>query len=176
VATIFFLILLVATVVYLRKRGTRCPDVVRDGMSACIRQLRIAIGSYRLADVADCVVAQALAAAIPSVSCTYMPTSIDVALSEEDGTAWAALIPMLADELAELIATAATRAGFRLNGPVSVTVRVDAAVDPGKPRVTAVLAPAGEAADGVACAARTHRPASLEKTQVISQRLRRTQV
>lgn len=163
---VLLLLTLVVVAVWLRRRGVTWAAPVRQGLALGWRELKIASGSYELGDVVDRIVRQSLAAAIPSVRRTYMPTRIDVGLSEQDGAAWDALFPAVAEELAELIASAAACAGFRVSGPIAVVLRVDPAAEAGKPVVNAMIAPTTAPADG---SARSRCGViDLDKTQVMT--------
>jgi hypothetical protein len=137
-------LILVSSAWFLRAPGRRAA--IRTAFQWLVRRVRIELGEHRLEDLATQMIELAIASSVPSVTRTYVPVELCFGISSDDDRRWSALLPLVASELAELIAARATTLGYTVLATPRVSFATSGKVRPGHATIIRAAVSSREAA------------------------------
>lgn len=126
---LLFILIVVSSAWFLRAPGRRAA--IRTAFQWLARRIRIELGEHRLEDLAAQMIELAIASSVPGVTRTYVPVELCFGISSDDDRRWSALLPLVASELAELIAARAKTLGYTVLATPRVSFAVSGEVRPG---------------------------------------------
>lgn len=138
--------LLIVTVILITivwvARDPRRRALALAGARRTAREVRVFSGEYRLEDFVERVIDLAFGSAMPSVTRTYLPAVLEFGIAKEDAEQWAGLLPLVTDELRQLLVNRATAGGYTVLQRPTISFVVSADARPGRPMLLRAALPA----------------------------------
>lgn len=114
-------------------RDPRRRALALAGAHRTAREVRVFTGEYRLDDLVERLIGLALGSAVRGVTRTYLPVVLEFGIAKDDAEQWAGLLPLVTDELRQLLVHRAMAAGHTVRQQPTVSLVVSADARPGRP-------------------------------------------